>query len=216
MRKNALIELMQEALATLADAEQPWVSRRDAADVLGGAAAHAVSALKSREDEADPDVRIAVERGLGAAQAALQGIRPQPLEKEGYTLAQLARACEKADRRTVAPHGDGFAIDVAIGDTRRQRVLLDSSPAKNGGQLVRVSTVCGAPSEKAIKWALRLNLEFTHGALALSGGEGQEQLVMTCSFRAEDTGPDEIKDAVKEIAFYGDWIEAKLSGKDIH
>jgi hypothetical protein len=216
MRKNALIEMLQEALGALNDSTQPYVYRRDAAEMLGRAAAHAASALKRHENETDPDVRMAVERGLGEAQAALRGVTPRPLEKEAHSLEQLARACEKKDKRVVTPHGDGFAIDVVVNDSRRQRVVLLNAAAQDGSRLVRVFTTCGPPTEKMFKWALRTNLQFVHGALALTEEEGREQLVMTCNFPADEVGPDEVKAAVKEVAFYGDWIERKLTREDVH
>ena len=45
--------------------------------------------------------------------------------------------------------------------------------------------------------------------------EGDEEFFdLVSSTIASETSPEEIKAAVKEVAFYGDWIENKLTGSD--
>ncbi|MCL4215937.1 MAG: hypothetical protein KJ052_02880 [Candidatus Hydrogenedentes bacterium] len=53
-------------------------------------------------------------------------------------------------------------------------------------------------------------------ALALHEIEGEEQIVLTNCFLREYVTPEAIRAAVKEIAFYGDWVEKQLSDVDEH
>jgi len=204
---------LEKLAKQLHDPEAGWVVRRDAAENLGKAACFVLDALREHADEMDVDVRRAVDHALGEASAALAGVPPLPQVKQ-YTLEELAKACAKDGERVVAPHGKGFVVQVTLKSGRRQAVYLNHHQRKDGMELIRIFTECGPPREDALEWALRANMKITHGALALTKDSGEERLVLTDCYLAHAATPAEIKASVKELAFYGDWIESKLTGLD--
>lgn len=198
----------------LGDVDAGWVDRRDGAQKLGDIAAKALDALREFDDELDVDVRRAVDDALANASGALAGIDPVRQSKH-FTLEELARSCERDDNRVVAPHEEGFVVQVDLKSGRGQAVFIMPHTLRDGVELIRVFTKCGAPSEKSLEWALRANMKLSQGALAIQKtAEGEQLFVLLNCFLASETTPLEIKDAVKRIAFYGDWVETKLSDLD--
>lgn len=205
-----MYEDIDKAAGELRNQEAGWVTRRDAAETLGQAAARALTALEAHKEDPDRDVQGAVQKELGKAGGALAGVKPEG----GYTLEELVRACEKPGKRTVKPEGDGFVVEVKLKGDRRQLVNVQPYERRDGAKLIRVFTYCGKPSDDALHWALRANMKLNQGAFALADMEGEEQFVlMNCYLEGEAT-PREIKASIKELSFYGDWIEQKLSGLD--
>jgi len=194
----------------LSNATAGWVTRRDAAERLGETAKRALAALHAHRADPDVDVRPTIEKALSQAAAGLAGVALGM-----YTLQDLANACAKTGERTVTAIGDGFEIEVAIKNGRRQRVCLATHVRKDGRKLVRVVTRCGPPTPESLEWALQLNVKLTHCALAIEEDGAEKWLVLTSSHIADDVTPQIVKTSVKEAAFYGDWVESKLTGKDI-
>ncbi len=208
-----MYEEIAQTAKILADADSGWVDRRDSAQKLGDIAAKALDALRQFGDELDVDVRRAVDEALGNASAALAGVEPVRQSKH-YTLEELARSCEREDNRVVAPHEDGFVVQVDLKSGRHQAVFIMPHTLRDGGELIRVFTKCGAPTDQSLEWALRANMKLSQGALAIDKKDGEKEFVLINCFLASETTPLEIKDAVKRIAFYGDWVETKLSDLD--
>jgi len=205
---------IESAVAELADARAGWVHRRDAAEALGRAAGQALTALRAHEDDADVDVRAIVQKVLGQASAAMVGIEPRAQEEDSLSLGELVKACEKPGQRTVAQKDGDFVVTVQLKQGRHQDVYVSPFKRKDGAELIRVFTYCGAESEEALEWALEANMKLSHCALALTHDEDNRRFVLTRCFLAEAARPEQVKAAVKEIAFYGDWIEKKLTGLD--
>jgi predicted nucleic acid-binding protein len=206
---------IDQAADDLRNEKAGWVTRRDAADFLGQAAAKAVVVLREFQDEVDLDVRRSVGHALAQASAALEGIPPQPPVAH-YSLAELAHACEKGDERTVRKEGDGYIVEVHLDSGRRQQVSLTLHKKKDGPELLRVLTICGKANEKAYGWALRANMQLRQSALALVTEEGEERFAVTNCFLASEATPREVKSSVKETAYYGDWLEAHLNETDAY
>lgn len=204
-----MLKEMESAASKLANTRAGWVTRRDAAELLGQSAEYAVRKLLQRRQESDVDVKAAVERALGRVRAASDGVPP----KAGYTLEELAQACAKEGQRTVRAEGDGYVVEVEVRSGRRQRVSLRTVD-KGRGPLVSLTTECGACTPEALRWALRANADLTFGALALDKEGDEERLVLRAAYLAGEATPAEVKAAVKELAFYGDWIEQKLMGSE--
>ena len=208
-----MYEEIAETANVLRDTDAGWVDRRDSAKKLGDIAAKALDALHEFADELDVDVRRAVDDALANASAALAGVDPVRQSKH-FTLEELARSCERDDNRVVAPHEDGFVVQVDLKSGRHQAVFIMPHTLRDGGELIRVFTKCGAPTEQSLEWALRANMKLSQGALAIAKNEGEKEFVLINCFLATELTPLEIKDAVKRIAFYGDWVETKLSDLD--
>jgi len=208
-----MFEEIDKAAENLAKKDAGWVFRRDAAEALGEAASRALDALKAHAEEPDMDVRSSVDKALGQASGALAGVRPQT-QPGRYSLEELARACEKPGTREVEPNGDGYAVDVQPKAGRHQTVYVMPFKRKDGVELIRVYTLCGPARPDALSWALRTNMKLAQCAFAMMKDNGEEQLVLMNCYLAGEASPTEIKVAVKEVAYYGDWIENKLTGLD--
>lgn len=193
-----------------------WVTRRDGAEGLGRLAAHAAEVLREHASDTDRDVRTAVRTALGRVAAEVRGMKPVPQDRS-YTLAELAKACERTGKRELVEHGDGYAVTVKGKDGREQTVFIVPAKRKDGVDLVRVYTRCGPAQDDQFRWALESNLSLSHGAFALSdefaNGGGAEFVIINV-FIASEATPEEVKASVKEMAFYGDWLEQKLTGQD--
>jgi len=117
----------------------------------------------------------------------------------------LGRAAGQA-LTALRAHEDDADVDV--------RAIVQKVLGQASAELIRVFTYCGAESEEALEWALEANMKLSHCALALTHDEDNRRFVLTRCFLAEAARPEQVKAAVKEIAFYGDWIEKKLTGLD--
>jgi hypothetical protein len=205
----SVLKELDKAASELADARAAWVSRRDAADVLGAAAEQSIRALQNHRQDKDVDVRAAADRALGRAGAALAGAPAQ----RGYSLAELAQACAKPGERSVERDGDGFVVVVQTGEQRQQSVTLRPVEGRRG-KLIVLTTRCGKATTECIAWALRTNMDLALSALALAKEGDEDWLVLRSCYLPDEATPLEIKASVKELAFYGDWIERKLSGAE--
>lgn len=212
-------EELEKVINTLADTSAGWVDRRDAADALGELAGKSLAALRKHADEGDVDVRAAVRRALEKLDVGAGAQRPPSAEKGAVsrpTLKELAQACEKKLKRAVKPQGNGFVVRVQTRKGRTQDVFIQPHTRPDGRELIRVSTQCGEADAETIAWAIRSNTELMYCAFSVHSVDTKEQLQLVNNFNPDQVTPDMVKDAVKEIAFYGDWLEQKLTGKDDH
>ncbi len=201
------------AAAALADLSATWVARRDAAEWLGKIAARALAGLAANRQEQDPDVRSAVERALSDAKRGLGGADGG---RSTATIEGLVKAVEKPGKRDVTPVDGGFEISVKLHGDRAQRLRVVQAKSQDGGDTVRISTRCGPGVDKALKWALKTNAGFTHCGIALIEENGASYFDLVHSILLETATVDEFKACVKEMAFYGDWAEEKLTGGDAY
>lgn len=209
-----MFETIDGAAENLRNRDAGWVTRRDGADLLGKVAIRALGALHEASDEQDVDVRRAVDQALGQAAAALEGVKPRPVERS-FTLEELVRASEKAGERTLTMVNENeYLMEVSQKNGRKQAVHIRKFQRKDGVDLIQVYTICGKADPSAYAWALRANMKLVQGAIALTENGDEEQFVLTTSFIAEHVTRWEMKAAIKETAYYGDWMESKLSQQD--
>ncbi|MCF6285307.1 MAG: HEAT repeat domain-containing protein [Candidatus Hydrogenedentes bacterium] len=208
---------LDNIIEALANSAAGWVTRRDAAEALGEIAGKSIAALKAHAEESDVDVRTAVQRALGDMGAAGSASSAAPSQRSApkrATLKELAQACEKKMRRAVKAHGDGYLVRVQNKGGRTQDVLIQLHKRTDGRELVRVSTQCGEADADTIAWAVRSNAKLMYCTFCVHTHAGKEQLMILSNFNPEHVTPPMVKDAVKEIAHYGDWLEKKLTGED--
>ena len=208
-----MFEEIDAAAERLKNLQAGWASRREGADLLGKSAARAICALNGFRDEIDVDVHRTVNEALSAATEALRGVKPGEGERS-YTLHELAEACAKPGKRTVTADGEGIVVMVQTSDNRSQRVYLQPKTRSDGINLIRVYTRCGRADANSLEWTLKANERLVQGAFALTEIDGHDEFIIVNCFVAGDTTPREMVTSVKELGFYGDWIEKKLTGKD--
>ena len=208
-----MYEEIEQAAANLRDRDIGWVTRRDAAEYLGKVAALATETLREHAEDGDTDIRDQVAKSLGWAQAGLKGVDAVAQERP-YTLDELIQSVEKPGSRDVEKSDAGYAVTVSLRDDRKQTLLVEPATSKSDRDVIRVSTRCGPVKEKALEWALENNTGMSHCAMAISEETEGPLFVMTHSFLADSVTPMEFKACVKEVAFYGDWVESKLTKGD--
>jgi len=209
-----MFEDIDKAVGNLSNRNAEGVDRRDAADALGGAAARALAALRAHVEDPDVDVRAAVRGVLARMEAAPPARGTDAETRKEYSIDELARTCEKPGKRTVERNGDGYRVEVILKDDRRQTVYIMPFTRQDGIKLIRVYTFCGVARPNVARWALHTNMKLAQCAFALMKDEDQEQLVLLNSYLANDVTPNEIHLAVKEVAYYGDWVEREYAGLD--
>lgn len=215
-----MLEELDKNIKTLDDTSAGWVTRRDAVEALGLAAKKSLAALKAHANEKDVDVRAAVVRALadvgasGGGAPPSAGAPPKPVKATPPTMKELAQACAKKGKRGIKPEGDGFIVRVQLKDDRVQYVQIARHKRGDGRELIRVSTECGGADAESIAWAIRSNGQFVYCAFCVEERGGKEHLTIVSNFDPNLVTPVMVKDAVKEIAFYGDWLEQKLTGED--
>lgn len=212
-------EELDQTIKTLADASAGWVTRRDAALALGECARKSLAALQAHAHEKDVDVRYGVVEALNAAGAvaAPEGGRASvPAKPSPPTLKELAQACIRKSKRAVKPDGDGFVVRVQTKAGRKQDVRIDRCKPPGVREVIQVSTECGVADDRVVAWAIRSNGTLTYGAFCVEERDGREHLRIVSNFDPALATPEMVKNAVKEAAHYGDWLEKKLSGEDQH
>ncbi len=205
-----MYEELQKTIRELGDRKAGWVTRRDAAEVLGNLARQSLAALDAHRADNDVDVRMAVARALGN----INSPPPSELTDRTYSLKELVDGCAKPGSRTVEPHGKGYAIRVNIDDARGQAVYVMPHKRRDGTSLVRVYSYCGKPTDEVLNWAMRSNAKLVHCAFAVEPNGEKDQVVLVNNFVHGKATPAMVKASVKEIAFYADWLEKKLTGLD--
>lgn len=203
---------LQPYIRELANTDAMWVERRDAADRLGAIAGKALDALRDFARDSDTDVRMAVNRALKTGRAGLEGIAPG--DGITYSMDDFAREIERPPKRFVEFKGKGLEVTVNLKDDRKQLIIIEPYQPPSGMELVRVYTRCGKPQPDSYVWALESNMSMAQCALALTRENGEEMYWLVNNFLADHLTPAEIKTAVKEISYYGDWIEKKMTGQD--
>ncbi len=203
-----MLDELDKAIEALDNPDAGWVNRRDAAELLGQAGARAVAALEKHREEPDLDVRKSIDESRRQVAAGTTEAF------KAYGLEELVRALEQPGRRDVTKQGDGFQIDLAIKKGRKQKVMVTPSTRNDGHPIIRIYTRCAKPTEAKLDRMLRLNMSLAQCSVALSGPEDNEMLVMVNCFLADQITPEMLRSSVKEVAYYADWLEEKLTGAD--
>jgi len=206
---------IQELAKKLSNDDAGWVNRRDAAAELRKMTEESIQILQSHLKDSDQDVRQEVSDALQTIKAISQKSEPVTTSHTP-SLEKLVTALEKKGSREITQVDEQFEIDVILKEGRSQKILVSPAVSPSGNKLVQISTVCGEATEKVFAWALKSNIRFSHGALAINKINDRSMLVMVNSFLEEELSFRELKASVKEIAFYGDWVESKLAEEDIY
>jgi hypothetical protein len=207
---------VSKTLKVLADVDAGWVNRRDAAVELGQGAVEAVRGLKTHEKEPDRDVQESIARSLQDVAKAAAGIDLDAPSGGMPSLQKLVEALESKGSRDVTKSGDTFEITVVTDKGRSQKVYVEAAQSNTKRDIIRVTTRCARAEEKAYEWALTNNSHMSHCSLAIEIIDGDPWLVLVNSLLADSVSFAELKLTVKEVAFYGDWVEDKLTGEDVN
>ena len=204
---------VDDAIEALEDIDASPEARAHAAQSLGDMLVRAGEVLHSHARETENLVREAVEKSLARADEELHG-GTSGIETRGFSLDELVWSVEKRGRRTITPTDTGYEILVNLGKDREQTVYVYPFERVDGLRFVRVHSYCGPASKKAHLWALRNNMKLTSCALAIEEKDGEPVMVVTNALLEDSVTPGGLKTIVKEIAFYGDWVEQRIASRD--
>lgn len=202
---------IDKSIKTLQNPDAGWVNRRDAANHLARSAREALGALHEFKNDPDRDVQRAILESLNSI-----GIdAPMPVE-DATSLAKLVNALESKNSREVSKTKDGFEVLVRTKGDRSQRVSVIKTVSNTKKDIIQVSTTCGPATESVHEWALKNNMNMSHCSLAIEERDGETWFVLVNNHLTESITFEELKLTVKEVAFYGDWVEEKITGEDMH
>ncbi len=204
-----MFEGIERAAQVLADSKAGWVNRRDAALFLGETATRSLADLVRYRNDMDQDVNSAVEKCVAKIRSCVQDVKRGGTSVE-RTLEEMAQACSELPEVAVTMHVQGFVADVKLANGHEHRVFVSQYLAENGLSAIRVFSICGRPTPQAIPWALRMNMQLLHGALALTGEGDEEQFALVDYYMASHVSPLEVAASVREFGIYGDWIKTRL------
>lgn len=206
------MEAIEKAIQVLRNPDSGWATRKETAHALAESARKVIHALRDHKDDRDQDVRAAVReclRKIPQVKAA-----PGAAPRKDYALEELAQHCAKPGSRTVHEYDEGYRVEVRIDEARMQDVFVRPITKDDGTQMIRVFTVCGKPDASTAAWALRTNTDMIGCAFAVENHERFEHLILVQNFHRAKASPEEVLAAVKQVAFYGDWLEKRLGTVD--
>ncbi len=208
------MEDLDKAITTLKNPAAGWATRKDIAHRLGELAHRAIHALRDHKDDTDQDVRDAVRTSL--KRLPLVRANGDTAVPKDFALEELAHHCAKPGVRTVHEYDEGYRVEVRIDDARAQDVFIRPYDKDDGTKMLRVFTVCGKPDSTTAAWALRTNTELIGCAFAVENHDRFEHLILVENYHRAKVSPDEVLTSVKQVAFYGDWLEKRLSKEDAY
>ena len=198
---------VDEARSVLADTTATWVDRRDAADTLLSLARQATAALQTHRDDSDRDVSLAVQSALKRLDAPSELLEPM-------SMGELVMASAKPGSREVSKDDQGYKVEVTLKNKRTQTVFVQEHQRTEKVKIVRVYTLCGPPKDEACRGALEANAKLVQSAVARIDHEGTKQFALIQCFLDGYITKTEMHASIKEVAFYGDWLEGKMTGLD--
>lgn len=142
----------------------------------------------------------------------LQAVLGQSEDLETLLQSAFARYPGVTWRR----HGDGFRIDLAFSNGRKQTVFVENSDHAVAERLLRIRSLCAKAETAYFETALRLNAEILHGALSIQEIDGEAAFVMVDSYPRATVDAEEIRRSVLEVAQRADAVEQLLTQRDFH
>jgi serine/threonine-protein kinase len=109
---------------------------------------------------------------------------------------------------------DTFRIIVPLPGDRLQEVIIEATEGKNNDHYLSVFSVCGPADPAYFAYALKLNAQLTFGSISVLDVLGSPMFVMSRTFPGDAVRPEEVRDALLEIARRADSVERQLTRLD--
>ena len=109
---------------------------------------------------------------------------------------------------------DTFRVIIPQPGDRLQEVIIEVAEGKNNEQYLSVFSVCGPADPSYFAYALTLNAHLTFGSISIHDVLGKQMFVMSRTFLRDTVRPDELRDALIEIARRADSVEKQLTRLD--
>jgi serine/threonine-protein kinase len=109
---------------------------------------------------------------------------------------------------------DTFRVIFPQPNDRLQEVIIEVTEGKNGEQYLSVFSVCGPADPAYFAYALTLNAHLTFGSISIHDVLGSQMFIMSRTFLRDIVRPEELRDAMLEIARRADSVEKQLTRLD--
>jgi serine/threonine protein kinase len=109
---------------------------------------------------------------------------------------------------------DTFRVIIPQPGERLQEVIIEVTVGKNDEQYLSVFSVCGPADPEYFAYALTLNSHLTYGSISMHDVLGKQMFVMSRTFLRDTVRPEELRDAMIEIARRADSVEKQLTRLD--
>jgi serine/threonine-protein kinase len=109
---------------------------------------------------------------------------------------------------------DTFRVIMPLPGDRLQEVVIEVTEEDDHERYLSVFSVCGPAEPKHFAYALKLNAHLTYGSISIHKVLGSPMFVMSRTFLLDTARPDDIRDALIEIARRSDHVEKQLTQMD--
>jgi len=109
---------------------------------------------------------------------------------------------------------DTFRIILPLPGDRLQEVIIEATEGKNNERYLSVFSVCGPADPAYFAYALKLNAQLTFGSISMHDVLGDPMFVMSRTFPRDTVRPEDVRDALLEIARRADYVEKQLTRLD--
>lgn len=114
-----------------------------------------------------------------------------------------------------------YAVRLTLPKQRHQTVYIENSDhLRSSEQLLSIFSTCGRVAEGSNEhlylYALRLNSQIPHGAMAIRRLNGEDHFVMVDSYPRGTVDVEEIRRSVLQVGNQADLMEQLLHKKDVH
>ncbi len=109
---------------------------------------------------------------------------------------------------------DTFRIILPLPGDRLQEVVIEATEEADHERYLSVFSVCAPADPKHFAYALKLNAHLTYGSISIHKVLESPMFVMSRTFLLDTVRPDDIRDALIEIARRSDHVEKQLTQMD--
>ncbi len=111
---------------------------------------------------------------------------------------------------------DRFLVYLTLPGERTQTVYVENSTHSAGDRLLLIFSVCCQAAPAYYEDALRLNAVVHHGGLSIRDIDGTPFFVMVDTYPRSTVSGEEIRRSVIELGCRADFVEERLTGKDLN
>ena len=111
---------------------------------------------------------------------------------------------------------DRFLVCLTLRGDRTQTVYIENSEHSPGDRLLMIYSLCCPASPNFYEEALRLNAVVHHGGISIRDIDGQPHFVMVDTYPRGTVSGEEIRRSVIELGSRADFVEERLTGKDLN
>lgn len=147
--------------------------------------------------------------------ATEQPADPAPQQQIELSDDALIRAATRDLQAAIGSSGDRYTIEITLPDKRKQRVCVDFNASdSDGAALVRLYTPCAKAAPDKYEWALKNNMNLSHGAIGLARMKGELWFTLVNTHLRATVHPEALAKSILTLAHKGDTVERLLTGED--